>query len=232
MSNSTTCKICVSVAGQDVSTILAAAQESESLADVMEIRLDGLPEPAVQPFLKSLRKPVLLTNRAKWEGGNFAGDEEERLKPLFEAAVGGASYIDIELKTGVESRQQLIKTAKGKCKTIVSWHNFTVTPSRQALESILEEQYRSTADIGKIVTMAHGFDDVLRVLNLQREAAELGFPLIAFCMGRAGAISRVATMELGGFMTYAAPNNGQNTASGQLSAAALKSILKELENAD
>jgi 3-dehydroquinate dehydratase-1/3-dehydroquinate dehydratase/shikimate dehydrogenase len=232
MSNLKKCKVCVSVAGQDSAVMLTSAQQAEPLADILEIRLDGLQTPATEPFLQGLTTPLLFTNRAKWEGGNFSGDEEDRLKPLYEAVAGGASYIDIELKTDDKLRQGLINKAKGKCQTIVSWHNFTVTPSRQALESILMEQYRSTADIGKIVTMAHGFDDVLRVLSLQRQAAEMGFPLIAFCMGRAGAISRVATMELGGFMTYAAADKGQNTAPGQLPVTSIKNILQELENAN
>ena len=39
-------------------------------------------------------------------------------------------------------------------------------------------------------------------------------------------ISRVATLELGGYMTYAAPDDGQLTAPGQLS---LSAMLKALE---
>ncbi|NOX26310.1 MAG: type I 3-dehydroquinate dehydratase [Deltaproteobacteria bacterium] len=228
--SSSRCKICVSLTGADNPTILKAAMAVEDLADVLEIRLDDMAEPDVSQFLKTLKTPLLFTNRAGWEGGGFAGDEAARLKPLYEAVDGGAGYIDIELNTDENLRRDIIKTARGKCKTIVSWHNFTVTPSRRALESILRAQYRSAADIGKIVTLAHGFDDVLRVLNLQREAAEIGFPLIAFCMGRAGAISRVATMKLGGFMTYAAPDREHNTAPGQLAVAALKNIVMELKN--
>ncbi len=229
---STKCKICVSIAGKSRRDILESAEQAEPLADVLEIRLDGIDKPEIKPFLQGLNKPVLFTNRAKWEGGNFAGEETARLQPLYEAIKCGADYIDIELKTAADLRQEIIKAAKGKCKTIVSWHNFTVTPSKQALESILMEQYRSTADIGKIVTMANCFDDVLRVMNLQHQAAEMGLPLIAFCMGRAGAISRVATIELGGFMTYASLNKNQATAPGQLSAQSIRNILQELPDED
>ncbi len=227
---STKCKICVSVAGQNTQTVLASARQAETFADVLEIRLDGIANPEIKLFLQGLNKPVLFTNRAEWEGGNFNGDEVDRLQPLYEAVECEASYIDIELKTADDLRQDIIKAAKGKCKSIVSWHNFTVTPSKQALESILMAQYRSTADIGKIVTMATCFDDVLRVLNLQRQAAEMGFPLIAFCMGRAGAISRVATAELGGFMTYTSLNKDQSTAPGQLSAQSMLDILQKFKD--
>ena len=113
--------------------------------------------------------------------------------------------------------QGIITAAREKqVKSIVSWHDFKGTPSAQALESIFQEQYRSGADVGKIVTMARNFQDVLRVLNLQEIAAEMGFPLCAFCMGKPGMISRVATLELGGYMTYAAPDGAGATAPGQL----------------
>ncbi len=232
MKISKTGKLCVSVAGQDVSTVLTAAQDAEPLADVIEIRLDSMDSPDIPAFIKVIKTPILFTNRAKWEGGNFNGDESARLERLHEAATSGAAYVDIELKTEPKLRQDLIKTAQGKCQTIISWHNFSVTPSKQALESILQEQYRSAADIGKIVTMASNFNDVLRVLNLQREAAEMGFPLIAFCMGQAGIISRVATLELGGFMTYASLNGKTNTAPGQIPVNALKIIFREIANAN
>jgi 3-dehydroquinate dehydratase-1/3-dehydroquinate dehydratase/shikimate dehydrogenase len=231
MMSDSVCKICVSLAGPDAATIMGAGRAAANLADVLEIRLDSMTRPEIEPFFVAApQKPLLFTNRAAFEGGRFAGDEAARLQLLHEAMDAGASYIDIELKTAETLRRGIIKAARGKCKAIVSWHNFTVTPSRQALESILREQYRSGANIGKIVTMAHSFDDVLRVLDLQREAAVMDFPLIAFCMGRIGAISRVATMKLGGFMTYAAPDMSHNTAPGQLPAATLKNIVRELEN--
>jgi 3-dehydroquinate dehydratase-1/3-dehydroquinate dehydratase/shikimate dehydrogenase len=80
------------------------------------------------------------------------------------------------------------------------------------------------AHIAKIVTMAHDFHDVLRVLSLQEEAARMDIPLIAFCMGQPGVISRVATVELGGYMTYCAVSESEATAPGQLSVAVLRQI--------
>ena len=74
--------------------------------------------------------------------------------------------------------------------------------------------------------MAHNFQDVLRVFNLQTLAAEMGFPLITFCMGKAGVISRVATLTLGGYMTYAAPDGGAPTAPGQFALTPLRGILQ------
>lgn len=224
-------KTCVAIAAHSVAEALQLAQAAEPQADVIEIRLDQLDQPAIPPFIQGLTKPLLFTNRAQWEGGHFPGSEEERLDLLQLAIDSGASFIDIELKTDATLRQKLIQAAKGKCQSIVSWHDFTVTPSKQALHSIFQEQYRSGANIGKIVTMASSFQDVLRVLDLQAAAAEVSFPLIAFCMGPAGIISRIATLHLGGYMTYASADNAKGTAPGQLPISALQTILSELHNA-
>ena len=76
--------------------------------------------------------------------------------------------------------------------------------------------------------MAHDYPDVLRVLHLQCQAKALGFPLIAFCMGEQGKLSRIITLLLGGYMTYAAPDEQQATAPGQLSVRRLKGALAAL----
>jgi 3-dehydroquinate dehydratase-1/3-dehydroquinate dehydratase/shikimate dehydrogenase len=218
--------LCVSIAAATVDQALALAALAEESADVIEIRLDSLASPAVKPFTEKVHKPLLFTNRPAWEGGSYKGDEEKRLQLLIEAAECGAAFIDVELKTDAQLRRRIIAAARqAETRTIISWHDFKTTASRPALESILQEQYRSGAEIGKIVTMAHDFAEVLRVLDLQVPAREMGFPLIAFCMGRAGMISRVATLELGGFMTYAAPDHGLPTAPGQLPASFLKNFL-------
>jgi 3-dehydroquinate dehydratase-1 len=226
-------KVCVSISASDPTRALSMATSAAKNSDVIEIRLDGMNLPLVQEFTKKLEVPLLFTCRPDWEGGNYTGTEEERIALLELAAKEGADFVDIELKTADKLRAKLISSARGhQTKTIVSWHDFKTTPSTQALTSILQDQYRSGADIGKIVTTARNFQDVLRVLSLQDLASEMGFPLCAFCMGRIGMISRLATLELGGFMSYAAPDNGEPTAAGQLSVSAMRKSLECFNDGD
>ena len=220
-------KICVAIAAKSTAKAINLAKKAEPYADVIEIRLDALTTPEIKPFTEALATPLLFTNRATWEGGSFSGSEEERLDLLYQAIDTGASFIDIELKTDASLQGKLLKKAhKRNIQTIVSWHNFSSTPSQQALRSILQDQYKTGAKIGKIITMANSPYDVLRVLNLLVEAYEIGFPLIAFCMGVSGVVSRIATTELGGYMTYAAADSTTGTAPGQLEISSLKTIQK------
>lgn len=211
--------------------MLATARQAAPLADVLELRLDALAEPMVAPFLNALEKPLLITNRPAWEGGHFSGAENDRLAPLLEAAAAGCAYVDLELQADVGLRRELLaETARSGTALVLSWHNFDQTPDDQTLADILALQREGAATIGKIVTMAHSFQDVLRVLNLQLAAAAHNFPLIAFCMGKTGLISRLATLELGGYMTYAAPSEQGATAPGQLPIATLTTILATLRH--
>lgn len=227
--------ICVSIAApassaDPTAAALAAAIKAAPLADVIEIRLDSLAVKDVLPFTGNIDKPLLFTNRPAWEGGRFDGPEEERIAPLLAAIHENAAYVDIELQADIETRAILQNAAATTdTRILVSWHDFIGTPPTDELEKILLQMQESGEDIGKIVTMAHDFKDVLRVLALQQLAAEHDFPLIAFCMGKPGVISRLATLRLGGYMTYAAPDSGEGTASGQTSVSILRELLEKLD---
>lgn len=218
-------RICVSIGRTSIDDALAIADSVASQADVLEIRLDHLQTPVVSSFVNSIQTPLLFTNRPAWEGGEFTGDEEQRMGALLEAVAENSAYVDLELLAPDDSHQKM-QTAlrESSTKLILSWHNFKNTPSREELVGRMAMMQDKGADIGKIITTAHGHQDVLRVLQLQEVAEQLGFPLIAFCMGRPGVVSRVATCDLGGYMTYCAVSDAEATAPGQLSVGTLREI--------
>jgi 3-dehydroquinate dehydratase type I len=210
--------ICVSVMAGDEAGILATVMPVVPLVDVVEIRLDGMQDPRIGPCIAQIPRPVLVTNRPLWEGGQFAGNEQERIDLLCRAVQSGARYVDIELRTGPDLRAQVQREAqKQSAKVIISSHDFQGTPPLANLRETLRQMIASGADIGKMVTTATGPEAALRILSLQQEALAGRFPLSAFAMGAAGKISRLATLYLGGFMTYAAITAEQATAPGQLS---------------
>ncbi len=222
--------ICVSLAADDSAGIIAAVMPVVPLIDVVEIRLDSMKDPRIAQCVANIPRPVLVTNRPTWEGGQYAGDEQERIDLLCKGVQSGARFVDIELRTGADLRAQLLQEArKHKAKVIISSHNFNGTPSLASLQETLRQMIASGADIGKIVTTAANFDAALRILSLQQEALASHFPLSAFAMGTAGKISRLATLYLGGFMTYAAISSDQATAPGQLTVHDLHALIALFE---
>lgn len=218
--------ICVAVALPDTLAAVRAVRPVLPAVDVVEIRLDAMQQPDIAGLCRQIERPLLFTNRAAWEGGACQGPEEERLAPLLAAVRSRAAYVDLELRADPSLRRRLLTEIRGSAtRLIISHHDFVRTPGAGELSAILQEQVLSGAHIGKIVTMARDYLDVLRVLNLQCEANACNFPLIAFCMGEAGKISRIITLLLGGFMTYAALDAGQATAPGQLTVQQLKAAM-------
>ncbi len=219
-------KICVSVAGRDPAAIQAMIIPVQHLVDVVEIRLDAMEVVDVARCCSLVDLPLLFTNRPDWEGGECAEPDKERVGPLFEAVAEKAAYIDFELRADPELRVQLLTAMQGTAtRMVLSWHDFTATPSQDELNALYTEMKTSGAHIGKLISTAHEPADVLRVLRLQEQALADGFPLSCFCMGSAGRISRLATLYLGGYMSYAALDKGQATASGQLSVSQLHSLV-------
>jgi 3-dehydroquinate dehydratase type I len=222
--------ICVSIAAPNGAALQAAVAPVLPLIDVVEIRLDGMHDPQLADCIATLEKPVLVTNRPRWEGGLWNGPEQERAELLCQALRWGARYVDIELLAAAEIRGQVLEQARrAGARVIVSSHDFQTTPGREMLEQRLEQMMATGADIAKIVVTSQGPRDSLRILALQEKAMAANFPLSAFAMGAAGTISRLAALYLGGFMTYAALSPEEATAPGQLSVRELHAMLTLLE---
>jgi 3-dehydroquinate dehydratase/shikimate dehydrogenase len=174
------------------------------------------------PLLPASRpKPIIVTCRPSREGGRFEGPEEVRIGLLEKAAELGADFIDIEH----DSIQQL--KSRGKSSVIVSYHNFKETPTN--LKGIYARLSKSQADIVKIVTTANDITDNLKIFHLLEEvgASALGGhvplhwkgkPLIAFCMGELGLISRILAPKYGSYLTFGSLAAGKESAPGQLTA--------------
>ena len=221
--------ICVAVALPDAHSAISAVKSLKKDIDVVEIRLDAMQQIAISDLCRGIDLPLLFTNRPTWEGGHCTEPEEVRLELLLEAVRKRAAFIDLELRTPLQYRKQLLDEIRdSQTRLIISYHDFEKTPDPAVLTTILQQQIDSGAHIGKIVTMANSYLDVLQVLHLQCEAQNQNFPLIAFCMGEEGKLSRIITLLLGGFMTYAALDEQQATAPGQLSVSQLKDAMTAL----
>ena len=223
--------ICVSIMADDMAGVMAVTRPILPLIDLVEVRLDSIKSPVMDDWPNRIGRPVLATNRPVWEGGQFVGTEEERIIQLCQAVRAGAQYVDIELRTDQGLRQMVQEEAeKYGAQLILSYHDFAVTPDDWVLEGILQQMMAEKGKIaGKIITTARTSGDVLRVLALQKQAMAAGFPLSAFAMGTIGRISRLATLYLGGFMTYVAPDAVSATAPGQLSIHDLHAIMGLLQ---
>ncbi len=182
-------------------------------SDLVEVRIDMIGD-SWTALAKMIEKPWIACNRRKDEGGLWNFDEESRVKELLRAINFGAEYIDIELKSS--NIKKVVKNVREVgTKVLISYHNFDRTPPLKELKKIFENEVELGADVCKIVTTAKSFEDNLTILRLIRECYKIA-PVVAFCMGEAGVLSRILSPFFGGMFTYASIGHGLESAKGQV----------------
>jgi 3-dehydroquinate dehydratase-1 len=211
-------RICVSITTPDITDCHSIVQNSamvELRLDLMQLDLEQVKQ------LLRYELPTIATCRE----GKF--DRSERLQQLQFAIRNGANYVDIELESDEAYRTALVKLAKEYgCKIIISYHNFEQTPDLPEMRKIIADCRGMDADVVKLVTAARSAHDSARVLSLYEDESNL----VAFAMGSAGKITRLACLYLGAPFTYAAPASGMEAAPGQISAQDMNLMIQRFEN--
>ncbi len=221
--------VCGAVIGQNIETMRASvARAINQSADLIELRIDGLHDSTGWEKLLPVKVPVILTNRPEREGGSFKGDENKRVEVLLQGIARGVSCIDIEFSTPEPLRERVMSQAKKSgIAVLMSHHDFSLTPSIEVLTDMAKRLVGAGCDLAKIVTFAGDRKDALRILDfLAQVQDEVAVPLIAFAMGDAGRITRIAAPVFGSPIVYAAA--GEATAPGQFDVATMKRLLSEL----
>jgi 3-dehydroquinate dehydratase/shikimate dehydrogenase len=201
--------LCATAAGPTMED-LRRNRDAASSADLVELRLDLVDRPDVAGALEGRRGPVIVTCRAHWEGGRFAGSEEERRRILDSAIAQGAEYVDVEAAAGFAAD---VIASRGGRGVVVSSHVFGDSPAD------LADRYnalRATgAEVAKLAIQVSTLKDTLPLFDLaarHHRDARQGHVLIA--MGNQGVPTRVLAARLRNRWTYV----GDGIAPGQLPA--------------
>ena len=195
-------RLCATVTARTTAE-LRAGRDAQAGADLVELRLDTLERPDVAGALQGRRQPVVVTCRAAWEGGGFAGSETERRRILLEACRLGAEYVDVEQRADFAGDLLAARDGRG---VVLSFHAFDGLPPD------LEARYRAMrstgAEVVKIAAAVASLEESLRVAAIGggNEARVL------IGMGAAGVPSRVLAGRFGSCWTYA----GDGVAPGQI----------------
>jgi 3-dehydroquinate dehydratase-1 len=189
-----------------------------------ELRLDFLEPSQIPNCLNSIKKHLrrcICTLRPKSEGGKFSGTEKERISILKLIAEFDPYLLDVEYNT-LKNKIELYRFLKtNKVNLLISWHDFSKTPSNEFLKNIKKRMSRFSKNI-KIVTTAQTIGDTLRILALYKHIPT-STNLIAFAMGDYGRMSRILCTRLGSPFTYV--SLGKPIAPGQFSLEEMQSIM-------
>ena len=207
-------------------------------ADCVEFRMDLASGPldSLESYTGEL--PLLVTNRAAWEGGN--AEDEKRLSELETALeYDFVRAIDIELaalepdgRGDIERARELTEQAsKADATVVVSTHDFESTPSEKAMADRL---HRATefGDVGKIAVTATDREDALSVLSVTHELTNAGVSVATMAMGQAGSHTRAVAPVYGSKIGYAPVDPAKATAPGQYDLETLRELIEQLSGGE
>jgi 3-dehydroquinate dehydratase type I len=211
-----TLRICVSILPATVAEALNSIEKAEDAeADFIEVRLDRLENRSALADVAAHGKAPKIATLMK-----FPGTKTEQQQILLSAAKNGFEYVDTEL-TSPKLKDTVRKVQSSGAKPIVSFHDFAKTLSVSELNSVLEGEIASGADVCKIVTTAKRIEDNLTVLNFTSTACSRA-KVVCFAMGDLGKVSRLLSPLFGGYFTFASLERGSETAAGQMTIKEIK----------
>lgn len=175
-------------------------------------------------------KPLIATIRTSNEGGKLSISDTDYEK-AYQAYLDQPfmQLLDIEMFRKDSDLKKLVQLAHQKQVLVVmSNHDFDKTPSQQEIEHRLMQQDNMGADILKIAVMPKNTSDVYTLMNATLATHQrTNKPLLTMSMGKLGAISRVATANMGGSMSFGMI--GEASAPGQIDVTQLKKILMTVQ---
>jgi 3-dehydroquinate dehydratase / shikimate dehydrogenase len=202
--------LCETVTGRTMEELRRA--RDASLADMVELRLDGVEQPDARGAIEGRRRPVIVTCRPRWEGGRFDGAEEERHRLLSEAFREGAEFVDVEAQAPF--LPEIARIRRGDRGLVLSRHFFGQPPAD--LTAFCSAMHARGAEVVKLAFEAHRLTDVLPLVSLAdalaRDEADGSFGHVLVAMGAPGTASRLLSRRLGNRWSYA----GDGVAPGQL----------------
>jgi 3-dehydroquinate dehydratase / shikimate dehydrogenase len=201
--------ICVVLTAATTAELRRRRDDASIDADLVELRLDSVSDPDVRGALAGRTRPVIVTCRPVWEGGNFRGSEEERRRILADALDAGAEYVDVEVKAGFGD-----VVRRGRQRIVLSMHDFDGVPLD--LAERVRTMRAECAGVVKVAVTAKRLSDCLPLFELARQIgsrAEQLRPAFAWiAMGMPGVATRVLATRFGSCWTYA----GEGVAPGQI----------------
>jgi len=194
-------------------------QISTKKPDLVEFRLDNLSEPRLLEEIANTKSfPVIATDKSN--RGSIA-----TLELLSHAAAAGFDMVDVELSASSNSIVNRLKSHGSD--VIVSFHDYSNTPSPDELRKVLQAEKKAGGDVCKVVTTAVKPSDNLTILGfVQDESTKTR--LVSFAMGAHGMPSRILSPWFGAEFTFAAISEESKTADGQLSVDALRMVWQTL----
>jgi len=207
---------------------LSEEPDARPHADCVEFRMDLAEASRAALDAYDGELPLLVTNRAAWEGGEAA--DEGRIDALVAALEHDAvAAVDVELEAVAHGDGGAVVRAAREAgvTTVISVHDFEATPPEAELSRLLDRA-ADVGDVAKVAVTATDHDDTLALLSATRAATEDGLRVATMAMGEVGRHTRAVAPVYGSKIGYAPVDPANATAPGQYPLATLRRLVDGL----
>lgn len=203
-----------------------ARRAHEQGARLIEWRIDRVTDTPelIEELVRESPVPCIVTCRPTWEGGDYDGNDQDRISLIERIALNDdrPHYVDLEAaayfrSANLRQKANLVvqhpgQTRENASRLILSVHDFKGRPDTlyQRLESMASEE---ACAVVKIAWFARSIRDNLEAFELVRTRSK---PMIALCMGEFGVPSRILAPKFGSLLTFAPVDVDFGTAPGQI----------------
>jgi 3-dehydroquinate dehydratase I len=222
-------RYCLPIIRSKRSEVLALVKEHAHHFRYIEVWLDHIKD--LEPgFATNLvgnhpNKFVFVFRRQKQEALQM--DPDLRWK-IIQSLSKKQVFVDLDVSLQTDEIQA-VHAERLSLKLILSYHNYSFTPSDTQLRTTVSQMQSWKAHICKIATYCKNQRDSLRLMELLIDLREAGQKTIVLGMGPHGTITRIFGTMWGNEMTFAPLTDDERSAPGQLTRDRLETILETLQ---
>ena len=219
---------CLPIIKSSKEEIVAIIQQHKNDYAYFEVWLDFIDE-LDTAFLKRLQtdlseRLVVVFRRLQLASTKMSSTQRHELLNILN---GSPVLVDLDITTQAEEIEY-IRQKDYKLQTIISYHNYQLTPDDHELQGIMQQIRKNNPTIIKIATNCQNEDDSLKLLNLLVSLRQNSQRYIVLGMGKHGLVTRIFGPLWGNELIFAPENSDEQSAPGQLTRKQLDNILQTI----
>ena len=202
--------ICISVTPESRRLAKADLLNASRQCDLIELCLDHLVKsPDIADLIQSVEKPILITCRRSQDGGQWTGDESERLQLLRQAIVAEPEWIELDLDIARKVPRY------GTTKRVVSFTSLyePLGTTRGEIDSVFDSAREADADVVKFTWPTETLEAAWPLLSTVSQKRDL--PVVGMGLGPCGLTFSLLCRKYGSPWIYAALERGMEAYTGQ-----------------
>lgn len=202
--------ICISVTPESRRLAKADLLNASRQGDLIELCLDHLVKsPDISDLVDAVEKPILIACRRSQDGGQWTGNEQERLQLLRQAIVAEPEWIELDLDIASQVPRY------GTTKRVIAYTSLyePLGSTRGEIDRVFQSAREADADVVKFAWPTPTLEAAWPLLSTVSQKREL--PVVGMGLGSCGLTLSLLGRKYGSPWIYAALERGMEAYEGQ-----------------